>query len=65
MTKLDGSARGGVILGVAHTLKIPILYVGVGEKSEDLREFEAEAFVDSILDYHTNTTAETTEEESN
>jgi fused signal recognition particle receptor len=49
MTKLDGSARGGVILGIAHNLKIPILYLGVGEKSEDIREFDAETFVDSIL----------------
>ena len=50
VTKLDGSAKGGVILGIANTLKIPILYVGVGEKVEDLKEFDPQQFVDSILE---------------
>jgi fused signal recognition particle receptor len=51
MTKLDGSAKGGVILGIAHVLKLPILYLGVGENLEDLKEFEPESYVDSILNF--------------
>ncbi len=44
LTKLDGTAKGGVILGIADQLGIPVRYIGVGERVEDLREFDAEEF---------------------
>lgn len=50
ITKLDGSAKGGSIFSISNELKLPILYVGTGEKSENLAEFNKEEFVDSILD---------------
>ena len=50
LTKLDGTAKGGVILGIADQLKIPVRYVGVGEKVEDLRPFDPEAFVEALFD---------------
>ena len=50
LTKLDGTAKGGVILGIADQLAIPVRFVGVGERVEDLREFEAEEFVAAMLD---------------
>ena len=49
LTKLDGSSRGGVAIAIADELKIPIRYVGLGEKLEDLKPFSAEEFVDAIL----------------
>ena len=49
VAKLDGTARGGVVLAVAGELAIPISYIGVGEGVDDLRPFDARSFVDSIL----------------
>jgi fused signal recognition particle receptor len=49
LTKLDGSAKGGVAVGVAHELELPIKLIGVGEKMGDLRPFSAKSFVESIL----------------
>mmetsp|Transcript_6525 Transcript_6525/g.23443 ORF Transcript_6525/g.23443 Transcript_6525/m.23443 type:complete len:369 (-) Transcript_6525:1362-2468(-) len=49
LTKLDGTARGGAVVGVVQELGIPIKFIGVGEKVEDLQPFDAEAFVDGIL----------------
>jgi fused signal recognition particle receptor len=49
LTKLDGTARGGVIVGLADELGIPVKYVGVGESVEDLRDFSAEEFVDALF----------------
>ena len=49
LTKLDGTAKGGVILGIAHQLKLPVRYVGVGEKVEDLRPFDPEAFSEALF----------------
>jgi fused signal recognition particle receptor len=49
LTKLDSSARGGMAFAIQSELKLPILYVGLGEKPEDLQVFEPEIFVDSIL----------------
>ena len=49
LTKLDGTAKGGVAVGVAHELELPIKLIGVGEKMEDLRTFSAKSFVESIL----------------
>ena len=50
LTKLDGSARGGVIFALAEQFKLPIRYVGVGEAAEDLQVFDATAFVLDLLD---------------
>jgi len=49
ITKLDGTAKGGVVIGISDQLKIPVRYIGVGEKVEDLRLFDKEAFVKSVL----------------
>ncbi len=49
LTKMDGSAKGGVAVGLAHELKIPIRLIGVGEKIGDLRPFSAKEFIDSVL----------------
>jgi fused signal recognition particle receptor len=49
LTKLDGTARGGVAIAVEHALRIPVKYIGVGEGVDDLIPFEPEAFVDALL----------------
>jgi fused signal recognition particle receptor len=49
LTKLDGTAKGGVVIGVAHALSLPVRFVGLGERAEDLREFSAEPFVEALL----------------
>lgn len=49
LTKVDGSARGGMALAVAHTCGVPVRYLGIGEGVEDLVPFEPEAFVDALL----------------
>ena len=50
VTKLDGTARGGVLFAIAHKLKRPIRFIGVGEQADDLRDFSARDFVDALLD---------------
>lgn len=50
ITKLDGTAKGGVIFSIANSLKIPIRYVGVGEKITDLKTFDAKQFVEAIYE---------------
>jgi fused signal recognition particle receptor len=50
LTKLDGTAKGGIVLAIATELKLPVMYVGVGEKLEDILPFESGAFVDSLLE---------------
>lgn len=49
ITKLDGTAKGGVVLAVSHQMKIPVRYIGVGEKIEDLLVFNKKAFVSSLF----------------
>jgi fused signal recognition particle receptor len=49
LTKLDGTAKGGIVIAIAAELGIPIRYVGVGERVDDLREFDAQQFVDALL----------------
>lgn len=49
LTKLDGSAKGGVIFAIADQFKLPIRYIGVGEKIEDLREFNAKEFIEALF----------------
>ncbi|MDA7595329.1 signal recognition particle-docking protein FtsY [Luminiphilus sp.] len=50
VTKLDGTARGGVLFAIANKLKRPIRFIGIGEQAEDLRDFSAQDFVDGLLD---------------
>ena len=49
LTKLDGTAKGGIVIAVADALQLPVKFVGVGEKADDLMPFEAKAFVDALL----------------
>jgi fused signal recognition particle receptor len=49
LTKLDGTAKGGIVFAIASELNLPIRYIGIGESAEDFQEFEAEAFVDALL----------------
>lgn len=49
LTKLDGTAKGGVVIGISDTFKIPVKYIGVGEKMEDLQVFNKHEFVDSLF----------------
>jgi fused signal recognition particle receptor len=50
LTKLDGTAKGGVVVPIARELNLPIRYIGVGEKPEDLLPFEADKFVASLFE---------------
>jgi fused signal recognition particle receptor len=49
LTKLDGTAKGGVAVAIAHELKLPIRFVGVGESMDDLVPFDATAYVDALF----------------
>jgi fused signal recognition particle receptor len=49
LTKLDSTAKGGIVLAVAETLKLPVVYIGVGEAIDDFAPFDAERFVDALL----------------
>ena len=50
LTKLDGTAKGGVILGICDELEVPVRFIGIGEKVEDLRPFDAHEFVDALYE---------------
>ncbi|HEU4635311.1 MAG TPA: signal recognition particle-docking protein FtsY [Edaphobacter sp.] len=49
LTKLDGTAKGGIVLAIATELKLPVLYAGIGEKIDDLIPFDSSAFIDSLV----------------
>jgi len=49
LTKLDGTAKGGIVISICSSLKIPLQYIGVGEQIEDLRPFDAEQFIDALF----------------
>jgi fused signal recognition particle receptor len=49
LTKLDGTARGGIVVAIAHDLKLPIRFVGVGESIDDLLPFDAARYVDALF----------------
>ena len=49
VTKLDGTAKGGIVISIKNTLKMPVRYIGVGEGIEDLQEFDAESFVEALF----------------
>ncbi|MEX0605771.1 MAG: signal recognition particle-docking protein FtsY [Marinobacter sp.] len=50
LTKLDGTAKGGIVFAIARQLQLPIRYIGVGEQVDDLRSFDAETFVNALFD---------------
>lgn len=50
LTKLDGTAKGGIIFALSDQFKVPVRYIGIGERVEDLREFDSESFVDALVD---------------
>ena len=50
LTKLDGTAKGGIVLAIATELKLPVVYAGIGEKLEDIIPFDSASFVDSLID---------------
>ena len=49
LTKLDGTAKGGIVLAICDELKVPVRYIGLGERAEDLREFQVEDFVEALF----------------
>ncbi len=49
VTKLDGTSKGGVVIGISDQLKIPVKYIGLGEKLDDLQIFDAQEFVKSLF----------------
>jgi fused signal recognition particle receptor len=49
ITKLDGTAKGGVVIGISDNFKIPVKYIGLGEGMEDLQLFNKQQFVDSLF----------------
>ena len=49
LTKLDGTAKGGVVIGISDQFQIPVKYIGIGEKMEDLQVFDRNEFVDSLF----------------
>jgi fused signal recognition particle receptor len=49
VTKLDGTAKGGIVFRIVSELNIPVKYIGVGEQQEDLLDFDKESFIDTIL----------------
>ena len=49
LTKLDGTAKGGIVIAVSDTLQIPVKFIGVGEQADDLMPFVAEDFVNALL----------------
>jgi fused signal recognition particle receptor len=50
LSKLDGTAKGGVVVAIARELNLPIRYVGIGEKADDLLPFEPERFIESLFE---------------
>jgi fused signal recognition particle receptor len=49
VTKLDGSAKGGILLAIANKLGVPVRFIGIGEAAEDMQPFEADAFAEALL----------------
>ncbi len=49
LTKLDGTAKGGIVINICNEFKIPIRFIGIGEKMEDLRDFDPQQFVDALF----------------
>jgi len=53
VTKLDGSAKGGILLAIAHKLDVPVRFIGIGESADDMQPFVAEDYVDALLSVDT------------
>ena len=49
LTKLDGTAKGGVVISIKQSLNIPVRYIGVGEGIDDLQKFDAEGFAEALI----------------
>ena len=49
LTKLDGTAKGGIVVAVSHEFALPVRYIGVGESIEDLRDFDPQEFTDALF----------------
>jgi fused signal recognition particle receptor len=49
ITKLDGTAKGGILLSIADKLKVPVRFIGIGEAAEDMQPFNAEEYVEALL----------------
>ena len=49
MTKLDGTGKGGVLFNISRELKLPVRFIGVGEKADDLQAFDARSFVEALF----------------
>jgi len=49
VTKLDGSAKGGILIAIAEKLRLPVRFIGIGESADDMQQFVAEEFVDALL----------------
>jgi fused signal recognition particle receptor len=50
LTKLDGTAKGGIVIAICSSLNVPLQYIGIGEKVEDLRPFDAGQFIDALFE---------------
>lgn len=50
LTKLDGTAKGGVIIGIKDEMKLPVRYIGVGERTEDLQAFDPQVFSEALFE---------------
>ena len=50
LTKIDGTSKGGIVIGISSTMNIPVKYIGVGEKIEDLQKFDAKQFAEALFD---------------
>lgn len=57
LTKLDGTAKGGIVANICHELKIPVRFIGIGEQVDDLRDFDPEEFVDALFSAGEGSTA--------
>ena len=49
LTKLDGTAKGGIVVNISHDLQIPIRFIGIGEKIDDLRDFDPDEFIEALF----------------
>lgn len=63
LTKMDGTAKGGIAVAIQSELQVPVKYIGVGEKIDDLQKFDANAFVDALFDVKLNEESETEEQD--
>ena len=52
LTKMDGTAKGGIAIAIQSELGVPVKYIGVGESIEDLQKFDSDQFVDALFDVH-------------